>query len=129
MSADRQVPTTGSGSAAWADHNVELGKLYDISCMRLINVAGTADAITADPDTPLTGSLVDGMKFTLTPAADNTISAVTLKVPTTGGTPEPVVDFDGAALAVGQLKGGRRHILEWDATLTKYRILTNIQPT
>lgn len=129
MAADRQVPTTGAGSTAWADHNVEFGKLYDISCMRLINIAGTADAITADPEVPLTGSLVDGMKFMLTPGSNNTIAGVTLKVPTSGGTAEPVVDRDGNALAIGQLKAGRRHLLEWDATLTKYRVITNIEPT
>lgn len=82
-------------------------------CLPLVSVAGTANAITATCDPPIT-SYSDGLAFWFTPGADNT-APVTINVSGVGAI--DIVDPDGNALQAGGLKAGRRSLLKYDATL------------
>lgn len=123
-----QSTTVGAitGNDYMDDVALEVGGLWDRSCIKLDAIAGTADAITATVTPALTGALVDGMKFTFTPTAANTIAAVTLKIGSSAVT--TIVDRDGNALTAGQLKSGRRHLIEYDSGLAKFRVLGDIEP-
>jgi len=133
--ANRTVPTTPpvTGADMFDDLNLELAKLYDASVLPLTSIGGTADAITAQCDPAMTGGLVNGMKFGITPTGANTITGFTLRVDGPGGTPtgtaKSVVDRDGNAIPAGQWVASRRHVLEYDSGLDKFRVLDNIEPT
>ena len=84
--------------------------LYDASALPLTAVAGTAANVTAQVDPTIAGGLVDGMKFTITWAADST-GPTTLKIGALAAA--PVVDASGGALIAGSVKAGQRSLLEF----------------
>jgi hypothetical protein len=89
-----------------------IGTLFDASALPLTGVAGTANAVTATLDPPLVpaNTFVDGMKFEITWAAENT-AGVTLAI--NGGTALAVLDPAGTALAAGAIGPGLRSLLEY----------------
>ena len=91
-------------------------QIYDAAAFPLTSVGGTANAVTATLDPALDGDgLLDGMSFYITWGAANT-SDVTLAI--NGGTPVPVLGFDGLALPVGAVGSGLRSMLTyWDGDL------------
>jgi len=86
--------------------------LLDTSVLPLTAVGGTANAVTATLDPPLTAGLVAGMKFGITWAATNT-GGVTLAL--NGGAAVPVLDAVGAALIAGAITAGQRSLIEYVA--------------
>lgn len=113
MTVTRTLPTSASTppltGPAYMDAVADsVGGLWDTSSLRLTSIGGTADAITATCSPSLVAGIVDGMKFELIPAADNT-GPVTLSL--NGASAVDVVDDDGGALAAGQLVAGRIHVL------------------
>ncbi len=116
--ADRLIPTSSStppvtGGDFMDAVQEELTGLWSGLPLQLGTIAGTANAITATVAPALTGGIVAGMAFWLTPTATNT-AAVTLSI---GGTPaRAVTDDTGAALGAGQLVSGRTCLLLADAT-------------
>lgn len=135
---DRLVPNSSTGGAVLGDPYMdavqdEITGLWNFAEIPLTNVGGTADAITAQITPAFTGSITNGMKFGITPTAANTISGLTLRIDGPGGTPTGtaigVVDRDGNAIAAGNWKASRRHVVEYDSGLTKYRVIENIEPT
>lgn len=125
--------TTYSGSSTpplsgpdFLDEYAErLDTLFDASALPLTAVGGTANAVTATLDPPLAsaGVFVDGMKFTLTWAAENT-AGVTLAI--NGGAAVPVVDKRGTALNAGALTAGLRSLIEFVGG--SFRVLTEVTP-
>lgn len=91
-----------------------MAALMDTSVMRLTTVAGT-DTITAtaEPISLPTTGLATGMKFTFTPANNNT-GAVTLNIDGAGA--KSVVAANGGALSADDLDNSTRYILEYDGT-------------
>lgn len=87
--------------------------LYDGSALPLAAIGGTADDVTATLDPELDGDgLLDGMKFTLTWAADNT-GPMTLAI--NGGSPVPILDAAGGTMIAGAARSGTRALLEYIA--------------
>lgn len=89
-----------------------LKMLFDTAVLPLTAIGGTANAVTATLDPPLTAGLVAGMKFGVTWAATNT-GGVTLAL--NGGTAVPVLDAVGAALIAGAITAGQRSLIEYVA--------------
>ena len=116
--ADRNFPTS-SDPGEWGDmidKNADIFALViSASVLPLTNVGGTANAITADvdPELPETG-LAAGMIFSITWAATNTSSGVTLTIGEASAV--DLIDADGTALEVGQIAAGRIDILIFDGT-------------
>ena len=114
--AIRDTFNSGTAGAVTGDAYMDqtaahLKVLYDNSAIKLTSVAGTANAVTAILDPVLdVGGLVDGMKFTLTWAASNTIG-VTLAI--NGGAALSVLDSGGIALIAGSTAAGLRSLLEY----------------
>lgn len=93
--------------------------LLDASALPLTDIGGTADDVTATCALDLPGyGLIDGMKFTLTWAEDNT-GPLTLAL--NGGSPVDVLDSSGGTLAAGAAAAGMRSLLEYIGGA--YRIL------
>lgn len=110
---DRNVPTSASPAPvtgpAYMDAIAEkLGLLFGAAPFALTNVGGSADAITADVDPVLSGAVLNGMSFWLTPVSDNT-GTVTLDIGGTG--PIAVTSDAGDTLIAGALKSGQRYLL------------------
>lgn len=101
-------PVTGPAYMDNIDGHLEF--LYDAAAFPLTAVAGV-DTITASLDPDLDGGvLVDGMKFTFTPAGTNT-GAVTLNIDGVGAF--PVVDADGNAIVAGTFLATSRVLIEY----------------
>lgn len=101
-------PVTGPAYMDNIDGHLEF--LYDAAAFPLTAVAGV-DTITASLDPDLDGGvLVDGMKFTFTPAGTNT-GAVTLNIDGVGAF--PVTDADGGPIGVGVFKATSRVLVEY----------------
>ena len=101
-------PVTGG---AYADNVAEhVRRLWDASALPLTAVGGTANAVTATLAPPLLAGLVDGMKFSLTWAAQNT-GGMTLAL--NGGAAVAVLDALGAALVGGAVRAGERMLIEY----------------
>ena len=113
----------GGASGLMRQYSERFKTLFDASALPLTAVGGTANAVTATLDPPLdSGGLVDGMKFTLTWAADNT-AGVTLAI--NGGSALAVVDAAGTALAAGAVTSGLRSQLEYIGG--SFRVLSTIR--
>lgn len=128
MSLDRLIPGSGTVGAVTGDDLMddiqeELTGLWDRSHLKLTSIGGTANAVTATATPALTGSLADGMRFTIIPTADNT-GAVTLAIGALSAV--SVVDRDDNALSSGLWKSGRAMVVEYDGTLGKFRVLEDI---
>jgi len=118
MALDRLVPTSSTPGAVTGDDYMdavqeEFTGLWNRSICSLSNVAGTGDAITADLVPALTGSLVDGMAFWLTPTNDNT-GAATIAI--NGASAIPIKDAAGDALTAAALTAGQTYLLKSDGT-------------
>lgn len=129
MSADRLIPTSLStppvtGPDFMDAVQEELAGLWNAAALPLSGVAGTANAVTAAVTPGLTGSIVAGMAFWLTPVATNT-GAMTLSIGATSAM--PLNSDAGAALGPGGVVAGRTYLIV--ATATEYRLLgsSNIQ--
>lgn len=123
MTADRLTPTSLTpppvpGVDYMDAVAEELAALYDASVLTLSGVGGTANAIAASVAPPLTGGIVAGMAFWLTPALNNTGPA-TVNIGATGA--RAVTTDSGAALGANALAAGRTCLLV--ATATELRLV------
>lgn len=122
--SDASTPPLPGGGATglMRQYSQRFKSLFDASGLPLTAVGGTANAVTATLDPPLdSGGLVDGMKFTLTWAAQNT-AGVTLAL--NGAAAVPVLDRFGNALATAAVVAGLRSLIEYIGG--SFRILTDI---
>lgn len=95
--------------------------LYDASALPLTGVGGSGDTVTATVDPEIgSGGLVDGMKFTITWALNNT-GPTTLAIGTLP--PVPVLNGLGGTLIADTLLAGSRTMLEYVSGA--FRILTS----
>ena len=123
--ASTNVPpkTSGSTEGFFAQYARHLKSLFDASTFPLTSVGGTADAVTASLDPVLdSDGLVDGMLFTITWAAANTVPGVTLSI--NGAAGVSVVRGDGSALLPGDIQAGLSSLLLY--TSTKIRIIAGL---
>lgn len=122
MAADRQIPTSLStppvnGGAALDAIQEELATLYNSVILPLSNIAGTANAVTADVTPAMLAGLVDNMSFWFQPASTNT-AAMTLAI---GGTAaKNVVDSAGVAVRAGMIRANGKYLIHYDASLDVY---------
>lgn len=110
-----RAPLPGSpltGSDLVSTLNARMATLFDAAAFPLASVAGSANAVTATLDPPLTSGLVTGMRFGITWDAENT-GAVTLNI--NGGGAVPVLGLSGDALPAGSVAAGLRSTLEYVA--------------
>lgn len=119
MVATRNLPDTidtappGPDGEAYADAvAAEVEALWDRVVNALVNVGGSANAITAECDPPLINDLVHGQMFWLIPTADNT-GAVTIDIDTRGAV--DLTSFDGEALVEGDLVTDEAVLMQYDA--------------
>ncbi len=103
--------------------NAELAEAYKRAPLRLTNIGGTADAITAD-GTPfeiaMIGGLQDQQLISLVPAATNTVVAPTLAIDA-----EPAVvlkDEAGNDLAIGEIAANVETLWRYYASGPEFRI-------
>ena len=125
MAIDRILPTSSStppvtGPAYMDAVQEEVTGLWNASALVLSGIGGTANAITASVAPALTGSIVNGMAFYLTPTANNT-GAVTLKIGAAAAI--GVVDSAGTALAANALISGKTYQLLYHGASSKFRVL------
>jgi hypothetical protein len=98
------IPSEPTGLALRTGINTRFKQLYDAASFTLTSVGGTANAVTATLVPALDGDgLLDGMTFTIVWDAANT-GGVTLAI--NGGSPIPVLAYDGTALTDGALGAG-----------------------
>lgn len=127
--AIRTVPTSASTPPITGPNYMDavsnaFGVLFNASCLPLTSIGGTANAITATLDPPLTTGLADGMSFLFTPAANNT-GATTIAI--NGGTAQAIRDSAGVALPANILVAGTQVMIVWNAAAGHYRILNSTQ--
>lgn len=108
MAADRQFPTSGTGAAYMAKIAEEGTALYNAACLPLSVTGGTANDPVCTCAPALTAGILAGMSFWWTAAADNT-GPMTMAID--GNAAVPMKNDDGADLAAGVIKGGRRYLL------------------
>lgn len=125
--ANRQLPTSSStgpisGPVYMNAVAEEVTALWNAAPLQLSSVGGTADAITASVTPALTGSLVDGMAFFITPTSTNT-GAVTLNVGGTGAI--SVVSASGSALTAGAMTSGTTYLLLYRGSANKFALMTS----
>lgn len=110
-SADVPWPNTGMPEGFGDQYARHIKTLYDVAAFPLSAIGGTANDVTATLDPALdSGGLVDGMKFTLTWAVNNT-GPMTLRL--NGGAAIDVLQADGSAMISGAAKAGTRVLLEY----------------
>lgn len=129
MAIDRIIPNSTTPGAILGDPFMdavqeELTGLWNFAPVLLTAVSGT-NTITATPVPALTGALVDGMNFVLTPAVTTTSGTVSLDVGTGAKT---VVDRNGAAPAIGALVAASRYLVNWNSGLNKFMVLSYLPP-
>lgn len=116
MAANGSVQTSGSASPTqlMTDVNEEVGKLYLRSNRRVSSIGGSANAITATLEIPLTASYEVGFTFVIQPISDNT-GSVTIDVDSRGAI---TVRYSGvnANLSSGQWLAGNIYVLQYDGT-------------
>lgn len=110
-------PSLGPGSGVipgttfFAEYAPAMKGLFDASCLPLTSVAGTPNDVTANCSWDLDGgTLVSGMKFTITWDSDNT-GPMTLSV--NSGAPVSVLDQSGSAMITGSVQAGDRSLIEF----------------
>lgn len=110
-STDVPWPNVGMPEGFGDQYARHIKTLYDVAAFPLTDIGGTADDVTAtlDPDLD-SGGLVDGMKFTLTWASNNT-GPMTLAL--NGGAAVDVLQADGSAMIAGAAKAGTRVLVEY----------------
>lgn len=108
MAADRQFPTSGTGAAYMAKIAEEGTALYNAACLPLSVTGGTANDPVCTCAPALTAGILAGMSFWWTASADNT-GPMTMVID--GNAAVPMKNDDGADLAAGVIKGGRRYLL------------------
>jgi hypothetical protein len=125
--SDRAVAVAPGITTIIGDLNEELDQLFDVSSHPLDTVAGTNDVTASVADMPALTSLVNGMKFTITPANTNT-GPVDLAL---DGLPEKdVVTPGGAQLGAGEWLAGTRYLIEYlGGASDHYRLLTQASGT
>src|SRR5690606_21184265 len=104
---DRTIPNTdtvgppGPSGGEFANKvAAEVQRIWDLVPNMLVNIGGSADAITAECDPPLISSYIHGQRFWLIPAANNT-GPVTIDIDQRGQV--DVVSYDGQQLQAGDL--------------------------
>jgi hypothetical protein len=123
MTANRASPAPSNtpgvlpGSSTLDDIAKEVAALWRHAAVPLTNVAGTANAITADCLVPLWVREA-GNKFSMVVVLANT-GPTNLAI--NGLASRPVINRDGSALANGRLAAGRLELFEDDGT--SYRLL------
>lgn len=113
------TPPPLSGAAFLAEYRAGMKGLFDAAVFPLTGIGGTANSVTASLAWDLDAGLLDGMKFCLTWAADNT-GPMTLAI--NGAAPVNVLDATGGAMIAGAAKGGTRALIEYIAGA--FRVLT-----
>lgn len=121
--AKQKTPTVSNGGsdvgATYADLvNAEVGNLWLGVTRELVNVAGSANSITAASDATVVSAIagfVRPMAFWLTPISDNT-GPVDITI---DGFNALLKDSSGADLGSGALKAGRRDKISFDGTIMR----------
>lgn len=108
MAADRQFPTSGTGPDYMAKIAIEGATLYNAACLPLTAAGGTSDDPQCTCAPPLSAGVLAGMSFWWTAASDNT-GPMTMVID--GNAPLALKNDDGADLAAGVIKAGRRYLL------------------
>jgi len=108
---DRNLPDTldtgppGPTGGDYADEvAAEVERLWQLAANPLVNVAGSANAITAECDPPLIADITHGQPFWLVPALNNAGGGVTLDIDSRGAV--DVETFDGLPLEADDLVAG-----------------------
>src|SRR5690554_6533221 len=124
---DRTIPNTdtvgppGPSGGEFANKvAAEVQRIWDLVPNMLVNIGGSADAITAECDPPLISSYIHGQRFWLIPAANNT-GPVTIDIDERGQV--DVVSYDGQQLQAGDLVAGEGTELVYDGGNNQMRLL------
>lgn len=124
---DRTIPNTdtvgppGPSGGAFADKvAAEVQRIWDLVPNMLVNIGGSADAITAKCDPPLISSYIHGQRFWLIPAANNT-GPVTIDIDQRGQV--DVVSYNGQQLQAGDLVAGEGTELVYDGDNNQMRLV------
>jgi len=124
---DRTIPNTdtvgppGPSGGEFADKvAAEVQRIWDLVPNMLVNIGGSADAITAECDPPLISSYIHGQRFWLIPAANNT-GPVTIDIDQRGQV--DVVSYDGQQLQAGDLVAGEGTELVYDGDNNQMRLV------
>lgn len=132
MAADRQIPNSTTVGTLLGDSFMdaaqeELTALFDASFLPLeltsVTVSGSPEgtAIVAVIPVPLTGSLIHGMKFTLTMGATGNTGPTTLDA---DGTDRDLLRYDGTLTEDGDLPANGKIPIEWDGDENAFYMLT-----
>ena len=124
---DRTIPNTdtvgppGPSGGEFANKvAAEVQRIWDLVPNMLVNIGGSADAITAECDPPLISSYIHGQRFWLIPAANNT-GPVTIDIDQRGQV--DVVSYDGQQLQAGDLVAGEGTELVYDGDNNQMRLV------
>jgi len=124
---DRTIPNTdtvgppGPSGGEFANKvAAEVQRIWDLVPNMLVNIGGSADAITAECDPPLVSSYIHGQRFWLIPAANNT-GPVTIDIDQRGQV--DVVSYDGQQLQAGDLVAGEGTELVYDGDNNQMRLV------
>jgi len=124
---DRTIPNTdtvgppGPSGGEFANKvAAEVQRIWELVPNMLVNIGGSADAITAECDPPLISSYIHGQRFWLIPAANNT-GPVTIDIDQRGQV--DVVSYDGQQLQAGDLVAGEGTELVYDGDNNQMRLV------
>jgi hypothetical protein len=124
---DRTIPNTdtvgppGPSGGDFANKvAAEVQRIWDLVPNMLVNIGGSADAITAECDPPLVSSYIHGQRFWLIPSANNT-GSVTINIDSRGQV--DVVSYDGQQLQAGDLVAGEGTELVYDGVNNQMRLV------
>lgn len=124
---DRTIPNTdtvgppGPSGGEFANKvAAEVQRIWDLVPNMLVNIGGSADAITAKCEPPLVSSYIHGQRFWLIPAANNT-GPVTIDIDERGQV--DVVSYDGQQLQAGDLVAGEGTELVYDGDNNQMRLV------
>lgn len=104
------TPPPLSGVDFLTEYHSGMRGLFDAASFPLTGVGGTANDLTASLAWDLDAGLTDGMKFSLTWAADNT-GPMTISI--NGAGPVDILDASGGALSANMVRSGVRAALEF----------------
>jgi len=124
---DRTIPNTdtvgppGPSGGDFANKvAAEVQRIWDLVPNMLVNIGGSADAITAKCDPPLVSSYIHGQRFWLIPAANNT-GPVTIDIDQRGQV--DVVSYNGQQLQADDLVAGEGTELVYDGVNNQMRLV------
>ena len=124
---DRTIPNTdtvgppGPSGGDFANKvAAEVQRIWELVPNMLVNIGGSADAITAECSPPLVSSYIHGQRFWLIPAANNT-GPVTIDIDQRGQV--DVVSYNGQQLQADDLVAGEGTELVYDGINNEMRLV------